>query len=54
MDHMISKSVALPGVQAVYRNGELIYRQGTYQGDTGVEEDGNLTMTRSENRNDRR
>jgi hypothetical protein len=53
MENTVSRMISLPGVKAVYRNGELIYRHQEHQGDTGAKENGVLRMTRYENRDER-
>ncbi|MBN2516089.1 MAG: hypothetical protein JXC33_08670 [Deltaproteobacteria bacterium] len=53
MGKTVPKMFALPGVKAVYRNGELIYRHQEHQGNIGVKEDGVLRITRYENRDER-
>jgi hypothetical protein len=49
MEKVVPKISVLPGVKAVYRNGELIYRHQEYQGSTGIKEDRVLRMARYEN-----
>lgn len=53
MEKAISRMIILPGVKAVYRNGELIYRHQEHQGNTRVKEDGVLHTTRYENQDER-
>jgi len=49
MEKIIPRISALPGVKAVYRNGELIYRHQEYQESVRIKEEGVLRMTRYEN-----
>jgi hypothetical protein len=53
MEKVVPRMSAMPGVKAVYRNGELIYRYQEHQRDSGVKEDGALSTTRYENSNER-
>lgn len=53
MEKIVTRMSAMPGVKAVYRNGELIYRYQEYQGDTRATEDGDLRITRYDNRDER-
>jgi len=49
MKKIVPRISALPGIKAIYRNGELIYRHQEYQESAGIKEDGVLRMTRYEN-----
>jgi hypothetical protein len=53
MEKAVQRISGLPGIKAVYRNGELIYRYQEYQGNSGVKEDSVLRITRYENSNER-
>ncbi|MBN2516997.1 MAG: hypothetical protein JXC33_13310 [Deltaproteobacteria bacterium] len=53
MEKAVSRVISLPGVKAVYRNGELIYRHQEHQRDIGIKESGVLNTTCYENRDDR-
>ncbi|MBN2688966.1 MAG: hypothetical protein JXR85_12430 [Deltaproteobacteria bacterium] len=53
MEKEIPKILILPGVKAVYRNGESIYQYREYQGDTGVIKDDDLRTNRYKNRDKR-
>lgn len=53
MGKVLPRIFVLPGVKAVYRNGELLYRHGEYQEDAAAKEDGDLPITRYENREER-
>jgi hypothetical protein len=53
MEKKIPRMPMLPGVKAVYRNGELIYQYREYHGDTGVMKNDGLRTDSYENRDER-